>query len=110
MQTFFRAAFWALFVGLLVFIVAFGTPGVNRIAAGQVLSAAGCSPPGFDMQAVCPPGSRAARFAPLAHWFTSLLAPYVLVKNFWDVLLVWTGLTLAAAVASGFGRTRQRPH
>ncbi len=101
MQKMFRLIFWGLLVGLTVFVIAFGTPGLSKVAAGQVLAAAGCAPAGFDMQATCPPGSRAARFVPLGHWFTSLLAPYVLVKNFWDVLLVWGGLTLAAAIASG---------
>jgi hypothetical protein len=110
MQKSFRLVFWAMFVGLILFILAFGIPGASRIAAGQVLAAAGCTPPGFDMQAVCPPGSVATRFVPLGHWFTSWLAPYLLIRNFWDVLLAWVGIILAAAVASGLGRARVKPN
>ncbi len=82
-----------LTAGLIAFCVLFGTPFLARQSAGQVIAWAGCTPPSFDMQAVCPPGSWATPFAPLSHWFGNLLAPFVLISSFGWYLL--GGLLLA---------------
>jgi hypothetical protein len=96
----FQPMFWLVLTGLLVFMIALGTPFLSRVVSGHVLAAAGCSAAGFDIQAQCPPGSFASRFIPFAHWLTTFLAPYLLVKQFWDVLLVWGGVTLALGMAA----------
>ena len=84
-----KLMFWLATGGLIVFCLLFGIPFLSAIAAGKVVAMAGCTPPGFDMQAVCPPGSYAEPFVPLSHWFTSGLAPLVLAQNFGGMLTVW---------------------
>jgi hypothetical protein len=108
----FNILFWAVLVGLLVFMVALGTPFLSKAVAAHLLAAAGCSAAGFDLQAQCPPGSFATRFVPFAHWLTTFLAPYLLVRQFWDVLLVWAGLAGALAFLAGrpdVSGNRRRP-
>jgi hypothetical protein len=81
--------FWLASSGLIAFCLLFGIPFVSSIAARKVVAWAGCTPPSFDMQAVCPAGSYAEPFVPLSHWFTSGLAPLVLAKNFGGMLATW---------------------
>jgi hypothetical protein len=97
-QKIFKTLFGVVLIGLLVFMVALGTPILSRAVSGHVLAAAGCTAAGFDQQAQCPAGSFATRFIPFAHWLTTFLAPYLLIRQFWDVLLVWAGLALGLGV------------
>jgi hypothetical protein len=90
----FKPLFWTVLIGLLVFMVALGTPVLSRVVSGHVLAAAGCTSAGFDLQAQCPPDSFANRFIPFAHWLTTFVTPYLLVRQFWDVLLAWAGVAL----------------
>jgi hypothetical protein len=99
-QKTFRVLFWLCLTGLLVFMVALGTPFVSRAVAGHVLASAGCTAAGFDIQAQCPPGSYATRFIPFGHWLTTFLAPYLLVRQFWDLLLVWAAAVLGLGILS----------
>ena len=66
-----RSLFWLVTGGLIAFCLAFGLPFLSKIAAGKVIAMAGCTPPSFDMQAVCPAGSYAEKFVPLSHWFNA---------------------------------------
>ena len=92
---FFKWIFWITISGLAAFCLLFGTPFVSGITARKVVAWAGCSPPSFDMQAVCPTGSYAEPFVPLSHWFTSALAPLVLAENFGGMLTAWASLCIA---------------
>jgi hypothetical protein len=93
MNKYSKLIFWILFAGLILFIVAFGMPFVARINSSKVLTLAGCKLASFDLKASCPEGVNfAARFIPLNHWMSVFLAPIILIKQFWDILLVWTGL------------------
>jgi hypothetical protein len=105
----FRTLFWVVLIGLLVFIVALGMPFLSKFVASHVLAAAGCTAASFDMQAKCPPGSLADRFVPFAHWFTTFLSPYLLIRQFWDVLLVWGGVALGLGVLSSSTDAGRRP-
>ena len=96
-RRFFKFAFWLVTSGLIAFFLLFGIPFVSGIAARKVVAWAGCTPPSFDMQAVCPAGSFAEPFVPLSHWFTSGFAPLVLVENFGGMLATW------AAWCAAFG-------
>jgi ABC-type multidrug transport system fused ATPase/permease subunit len=105
----FQPLFWSVLIGLLVFMVALGTPFLSRVVSGHVLAAAGCTAAGFDMQAQCPAGSFANRFVPFAHWLTTFLAPYLLVKQFWDVILAWASVVLVLGLlAASPGTDGQR--
>lgn len=85
---------WFATGSLIAFCFLFGFPFVSRVAAGKVIEIAGCRPPTFDMQAVCPAGSFAEPFVPLSHWFTSALAPFVLVQNFGGLLMAWVAICI----------------
>ncbi len=92
-----KTLFLALLISLVLFAVAFGTPVLSMFTSAKVLSWVGCSSAGFDTPAIrCGYGGGAVseRFGPLSYWFTTLLAPYFLVKHFWDVMLGWLVLTL----------------
>jgi hypothetical protein len=109
MHTAFKSLFLASLVSLALFTIAFGTPVLSMFTSAKVLAWIGCSSAGFDTPAIrCGYGGGGAiseRFGPLSYWFTTLLAPYFLVKHFWDVLLGWLVLTLSfgglAAVSGG---------
>ncbi len=97
--------FWAPLIGLVAFTVAFGSPFIGTVSSTKVLAMAGCTPPGFDAPAVCPPGSFATRFVLLTGWtkfvlFAPLL-PLIFIQQFWDVLLGWSLVTLAFYFKSG---------
>ncbi len=77
-----RSLFWIRLLGLVVFVIAFGTPFLRAYTSGKVVVWFGCSPAALDGQAVCPPGSLATRFTPLTHWIGSLLAPVLFVRQF----------------------------
>lgn len=112
-----KTLFLALLMGLVLFALAFGTPVLSMFTSAKVLAWVGCSSAGFDNPAIrCGYGGGGAvseRFGPLSYWFTTLLAPYFLVKHFWDVLLGWLALILifgGLATASGGGKpTAKRP-
>lgn len=92
-----------LAVGFVVFFVAFGTPFLSVVTSGKVLTWAGCVPAGFDSPDVrCPNGDGflSTRFAPLTFWFSTLFAPFILIKQFWDVILGWMVLMLVFLVLS----------
>ena len=89
--------FWIMLLGLVAFVVAFGTPFLSAYTSGKVVSLFGCSPAGLDRPAVCPDGSIAAHFAPLTHWIGSVLAPVIFVKQFWGLIVCWGALILFAA-------------
>ena len=91
----FKALFWLVTSSLIAFCLLFGLPFVSTIAAGKLVAIAGCTPPSFDMQAVCPVGSFAEPFVPLSHWFTSGMAPLVLAQNFGVMLTAWASLCVA---------------
>ncbi|MBX3658476.1 MAG: hypothetical protein KF740_08595 [Ramlibacter sp.] len=93
--------FWLSAGSLIAFCLLFGLPFLSSITAGQVIALAGCKPPSFDAQAVCPPGSFATPFIPLSHWMTSLVAPLILIKNFGIALLIWAGLSFVLGLLSG---------
>lgn len=95
----FKFLFWLAASSLIAFCLLFGLPFVSRIAASRAVAMAGCRPASFDMQAVCPPGSYAEPFVPLSHWFTSGMAPFVLVQNFGGMLVAWTSLCVALGLA-----------
>jgi hypothetical protein len=95
-----RLIFWLTTGSLIAFCLLFGVPFLSTIAAGKVIAMAGCRPPSFDMQAICPTGSYAEPFIPLSHWFTSGFAPFVLVKNFGGLLAVWSALCGALGLAN----------
>jgi hypothetical protein len=103
-----RSLFWLVTGGLIAFCLAFGLPFLSKIAAGKVVAMAGCTPPSFDLQAVCPAGSYAEKFVPLSHWFTSLLAPLVLVQNFGGLLAGWAALAVALGVAYQLLKRQER--
>jgi hypothetical protein len=106
-QQLLRWMFWLSTVTLVTFCLLFGLPVVSAFSAGKVLSMAGCKEPGFETtQALCPPGSYAELFAPLAHWFTSLLAPYVLLKNFGGMLGLWLVICIALGLAHSLIRAK----
>jgi hypothetical protein len=84
--------FFMLTFGLIAFCFLFGLPFVSKFAAGKVIAMAGCTTPSFDMQATCPAGSYAEPFIPLSHWFTTFLAPLVLIENFGGMLIAWTAI------------------
>jgi|GEM_PF-2493962 len=104
-----KTLFLALLIGLALFVLAFGTPVVSMFTSAKVLQWAGCSSAGFDNPAIrCGYGGGVVgeRFGPLSYWFTTLLAPYFLLKHFWDVMLGWLALIalfggLATASAKG---------
>ena len=89
-----RALLWLTGGGLVSFCLTFGIPFLASIPAKKVLEWAGCRPPGFDQQAVCPAGSFAEPFIPLSNWFTSMFAPLVLIANFGVYLLIGLGICL----------------
>ena len=92
-------AFWLATGSLIAFCLLFGLPFVSTFAAGKIVAMAGCRPPSFDMQAICPSGSYAEPFVPLSHWFTSGLAPLVLAKNFGGMLSAWAFVCIALGFA-----------
>jgi len=93
MNKYSKLIFWILFAGLILFTVAFGMPILARVNSSKVLTLAGCTLAGFDLKASCPEGANfAARFIPLNHWLSVFLAPFMFVKQFWDILLVWVAL------------------
>ena len=101
--------FWLNIGSLIIFCLLFGFPFVSKIAAGKVIEIAGCKPPSFDMQAVCPPGSFAEPFAPLSHWFGSVLAPLVLIENFGGLILGWAFLCFALFASLCVLRSKNKP-
>jgi hypothetical protein len=108
MHTACKTLFLVLLISFALFILAFGTPVLSMFTSARVLEWAGCSSAGFDTPAIrCNHGGGGVvseRFGPLSYWFTTLLAPYLLVKHLWDVLLAWLVLTLVfggLAAASG---------
>ena len=106
MHTAFKTLFLALLISLGLFILAFGTPVLSMFTSAKVLAWAGCSSAGFDTPAIrCNHGGGGAvseRFGPLSYWFTTLLAPYLLVRHLWDVLLGWLALTLVSGGLAAF--------
>lgn len=84
--------------GFVAFCLLFGLPFVSQFTAGKVIAMAGCTTPSFDMQAICPVGSYAEPFIPLSHWFTSFLAPLILIKNFGGMLVLWATMCLVAGL------------
>lgn len=98
MRLAFKTLFLALLISLVLFTIAFGTPVLSMFTSAKVLAWVGCSSAGFDTPAIrCGYGGGGVvseRFGPLSYWFTTLLAPYLLVKHLWDVLLGWLALTL----------------
>ena len=95
---FLMIAFLMLTFGLVAFCLLFGLPFVSQFAAGKVIAMAGGTPPSFDMQATCPSASYAEPFIPLTHWFTSSLAPLVLIENFGVMLISWAAICLAVGL------------
>lgn len=96
-----RMIFWTLLAGILAFSAVFGLPIISAIAAQKVLALAGCGSPDFvSGQAACPSGSLVVRFGSLASYISSLLAPVLFVKQFWDVLLVWILVIFGVAIPS----------
>ena len=104
----FAILFWLSTCSLVAFCLMFGLPFVSRIAAGKVLAMAGCKPPTFEMQGICPEGSYAELFVPLSHWMTSAAAPYILVVNFGAMLAVWTIVSGALFAAWQIFRAKSR--
>ena len=98
MRTACKTLFLALLISLALFTIAFGTPVLSMFTSAKVLAWVGCSSAGFDTPAIrCGYGGGgmvSERFGPLSYWFTTLLAPYLLVRHLWDVLLGWLALTL----------------
>lgn len=97
--------FWTSLIGLIAFTLTFGSPFIGTVSSTKVLAMAGCTPPGFDAPAVCPPGSFATRFVLLTGWtkfvlFAPLL-PFIFFQQFWDVLLGWSLVTLVFYFKSG---------
>lgn len=88
-----RVAYWLFAGSLLLFCVVFALPIISGMAAREITELAGCRPPTFDMNAVCPAGSIAERFSHLTGWLSSLFAPFVFVKFFWDWTLIWGFIT-----------------
>jgi hypothetical protein len=78
--------------GLVLFCIVFGVPFLSKVASEQVLQWAGCTAASFDMQAKCPPDSFAEPFIPLSHWFTTIMSPLILLRNFGFLLLGWSVL------------------
>jgi hypothetical protein len=95
---FLMVAFLMLTFGFVAFCLLFGLPFVSQFAAGKVIAMAGCTTPSFDMQATCPAGSYAEPFIPLSHWFTSFLAPLVLIENFGVMLIAWAAICFAVGL------------
>ncbi len=104
----FAILFWLSTCSLIAFCLLFGLPFASRFAAGKVLAMAGCSPPTFDRQGICPGGSYAEPFVPLSHWMTSAAAPYILVINFGALLAAWTIVCTALFAAWQIFRARSR--
>ena len=102
-----RFIFWLATGSLIAFCLAFGLPFVSTIGAGKIVEMAGCKPPSFDMQAICPPGSYAEPFIPLSHWFTSGFAPFVLLKNFGGLLTAWATVCAAIGFACAMLESRR---
>jgi hypothetical protein len=95
-----RTLFWALLLGLIGFCIALGMPILGTQVAREVLGTLGCSPGTFDpfsSPCMSAPGFWTHRLAlyviPLAG---PLMAPVWLVMAFWDVLIAWMLLTVAA--------------
>ncbi|EJL86279.1 hypothetical protein PMI15_01493 [Polaromonas sp. CF318] len=106
-----KTLFLALLVSLVLFAIAFGTPVLSMFTSAKVLQWVGCTSAGFDNPAIrCGYGGGGVvgeRFGPLSYWFTTLLAPYFLVRHFWDVMLGWLALILlfgGLATVSGKGK------
>lgn len=98
-RNFIKLLYWLATGSLMAFCLSFGLPFVSRVTAGKVIAMAGCKPPSFDMQAVCPAGSFAEPFVPLSHWLTTALAPYLLLKNFGGLLLGWAVLCIVLYIS-----------
>ncbi|WP_411878139.1 hypothetical protein [Polaromonas sp. YR568] len=113
MHTACKTLFLVLLTGFVLFILAFGTPVLSMFTSAKVLAWAGCSSAGFDTPAIrCNHGGGGAvseRFGPLSYWFTTLLAPYLLVKHLWDVLLAWLVLTLVFGGLAAAGGNKPAP-
>ena len=110
----FKIIFLALLISFVLFIIAFGTPVLSMFTSAKVLEWVGCSSAGFDNPAIrCGYGGGGAvseRFGPLSYWFTTLLAPYFLVKHFWDVMLGWLALVLLfGGLATVSGNSKPAP-
>lgn len=105
-----KILFWFSIISLVFFCFVFGFPFVSQVAARKVIEIAGCKPPSFDMQAVCPPGSFAEPFAPLSHWFGIFVAPLVFLKNFGGLLLAWVFLCFALFVSLRVLRAKNAPN
>jgi hypothetical protein len=108
-----KTLFLALLVSFALFIIAFGTPVLSMFTSAKVLEWVGCSSAGFDNPAIrCGYGGGGAvstRFGPLSYWFTTLLAPYFLVKHFWDVMLGWLGLMLVFGGLAAVSASKPAP-
>lgn len=113
MHTACKILFLALLISFALFIIAFGTPVLSMFTSAKVLEWVGCSSAGFDNPTIrCGYGGGGAiseRFGPLSYWFTTLLAPYFLVKHFWDVLLGWLALTLVFGALAALGGSKPAP-
>jgi hypothetical protein len=113
MHTACKSLFLALLVSLVLFAIAFGTPVLSMFTSAKVLAWAGCSSAGFDNPAIrCGYGGGgmvSERFGPLSYWFTTLLAPYFLVKHFWDVMLGWLALTLVFGGLAAVSASKPTP-
>ena len=95
MNKYSKLIFWVLLAGLILFTIAFSVPFIAKSNSGKVLTFAGCKLAGFDLAATCPEGVNfAARFIHLNSWTSSVffLTPFIFIRMFWDILLVWTGL------------------
>lgn len=90
-----RIMYWLFAGSLTLFCLVFALPIISGMAAREITELAGCRPPTFDMNAACPAGSAAERFSHLTGWLSSLFAPFLFIKFFWDWLLIW-GLFTAA--------------
>lgn len=87
--------FRGLLTSLISFLLVFGLPFLSAFVSYQIIVAAGCQPFSLGGPGSCPDGSFANRFLPLSLVLITPLAPWLVIKHFWDILLGWALLTAA---------------
>jgi len=90
-----KRAFIICMSSCIFFCIIFAMPFLSQYVAKKITVYAGCTSGDFVVPPQCAPGIINDRFAPLAGWLNTFLAPLFFVNIFWDWLLIWQAISFS---------------